>query len=380
MSLDPVEREALIALVDAARKALDAGQPALAEDTLAKVRARFGESPDQLDLMAEICDQRGEAGQALTHYQRAWTLEPSAWRGLEIAQRLPADRQLDFLREVLTRFGDEERVVIALVRRELAEGGFDAGDTASSVLVDLVTGGPARLMDAMAKVLHGQDLESDAMMAFQPLVSAEITRRVRDERRASGEALPREETAEDESVGDMAIAATLSIPPVDTLDEDVGDASTAELRDRARRMLEREEGRRLVQTADREPWRRGVDPWLAWLVAAPGVVLALGYAFLGFRDTLLASHSLPLVAWVTIPTVLSFVGIAAAARVRRVDVQVRSVLLAPVASCLVSVALLGMGGVIVGEPESELAGALIAFVFAGLSWGAAGAIGLRLAE
>ena len=232
----------------------------------------------------------------------------------------------------------------------------------------------------MAKVLHGQDLESDAMMAFQPLVSAEITRRVRDERRASGEALPREETAEDESVGDMAIAATLSIPPVDTLDEDVGDASTAELRDRARRMLEREEGRRLVQTADREPWRRGVDPWLAWLVAAPGVVLALGYAFLGFRDTLLASHSLPLVAWVTIPTVLSFVGIAAAARVRRVDVQVRSVLLAPVASCLVSVALLGMGGVIVGEPESELAGALIAFVFAGLSWGAAGAIGLRLAE
>lgn len=374
MSLDPAEREALLALVDAARKALDAGQPDLAEDTLAKVRARFGEAPELLDLLAEICELRGEDQQALTHFQRAWTLEPSAWRGLAIAERLPWERQLGFLGEVLSRFGDEERVVIALVRRELGEGGFDAGDTASSVLVDLVTGGSAELMDAMAKVLQGQDLESEAMMAFQPLVSADITRRVREERRAAGE-----ELREDETADEMNIAATLSIPPIDAFDEEVGDASTEELRERARRMLD-QQGQRQVQTADRELWRRSVDPWLDWLVALPGVLLAFGFAFLGFRDTLLASNSLPLVAWVTIPTVLSFIGIAAAARVRRVEIQVRSVLLAPIASCLVAAAFLGLGGILVGDLDAGLVGHLGTFGLAGLSWGAAGAVGLRLSE
>jgi hypothetical protein len=376
MSLAPAEQEARRALVDAARKALDAEQSDLAEDTLHKVRARFGESAQLHDVWTDLCDQKGERVQALDHSKRAWSLEPTPWRGLNVADRLPDSEALSFLRIVLSEFADEDRVVIAVVHAELAVGGFEAGDTASSVLVDLISGGSADLMEAMAKVLEGQDLDSDAMMAFQPLVSAEITRRVREERLADGEQV---REVDDPTNDEMVISATMSIPPTDFEDEPVMDDSTAALRQRAIAMADRQRIRS-VQSADLEPWRRTVEPWLPLVAAAPGLLLAIGFAFLGFRDTLVVSNSLPLVAWVTIPTVLSFLGTAASARVRGAEVRISTVLIGPVISCVMCAGLLGLGGIALEQVSNELVGRMGIFLLAAVGWGGSGLVGLKLAD
>lgn len=377
MSLAPAEEEARRALVAAAQKALDAEQTDLAEDTLRKVRARFGESAQLHDVWTDLCDLQGEPARALDHSKRAWSLEPTPWRGLNVAGRLADSEALSFLRIVLSEFADEDRVVIAVVHAELALGGFEAGDTASSVLVDLISGGSADLMEAMAKVLEGQDLDSDAMMAFQPLVSAEITRRVREERVADGEQV---REVDDPTHEEMVIAATMSIPPTEfEQDEDVMDDSTAALRQRAIALGERQRSRS-VQSADLEPWRRTVEPWLPLMVAGPGLVLAIGFAFLGFRDTLLVSNTLPLVAWVTIPTVLAFLGIGASARVRGAEVRISTVLIGPVISCVVCAVLLGFGGVALQQVSHELVGRLGIFLLAAIGWGGSGLLGLKLAN
>ncbi len=353
----------MLALVEAARESLSAGHHQECDETLTRARTRFGEAADLHDVWGELREQQDDIAGGLKHRQRAWDLQPTKGRGLAVARRLPQEDLLPFLRDVLTLFDDDE-VIIALTRAELATGGFEAGDNASSFLVERIGGDSEALSDGLAKAIEGQDPEDSAMMAFVPLVSAAIESRVRLERRTAGE-----EVEDDETATEMLIAATLSIPQSSTEDPD----SEHDLPPAG----STEEGTAEVGINAATAW---TSPWLDGLIALPGILLAIPFAFF-LNDVAFAQY-----AAMGLTVVFSLVGVGASSWGRSTghlpsegdfDPKVTMVM-APLMSFLIGVALLGVSSLVLDWADPSLLERIGLILAAGLAWGGSSILGLRL--
>ncbi len=424
MTTDPKSVEEALArflhILNSAQACIRVGELDAAEEQLLRARALEPARADLYDVWAELEDHRARPEEACRRRRTAWELEPTPVRGLALADDLPADQTLEFLGHIVATFPESTPAVVALTRAELSRGGFEAGDAASGVLVRRCPGGSQELMAAMVQVIAGLDIDQEAMDIFQPLVSAEITRRHSVESGAldtSSEALP---VIQPEDEGDPfadlevhrapveppplappppihvpeptveappPVAPPTIAPAAPTLARRSGEDTRDRMSSSARVIHalpplppedEKEAARAKAKAKAPAAWRIRLWPYAPLLALVPALALAFWVGFGDGYDWMIREDHDKLLLYATFPTVCFLVGIGIGAVFER-QVEFKALIGGAVGSMVVSSVAFLLLHIIVGAMQpSILVESLMIFGTCVSVWGGLGAVGVKV--
>lgn len=379
-----------------ALKCIEIGELEAAEEQLMRARALEPARPELYDVWSRLERARGRFEEAARRLRTAWDLEPTAERGLKLSEELSPDARLERLRDLWRDFPSDPGVVVALTRAELAQGGFDAGDRASRVLVDC-PGGSAALMDALASAIEGLGGDTESMDVFTPLVSAEITRRTALE--ATGE-LPGledlEETVDQESLETASPAAP---PPVENPPSELGEATIDQpapshfgsdgreieeerWKSQRRERLEKMKRAQKSRAKAEEPWKRTtwktqLSTYAPLVALVPALLAAAWVAFLGGHEMLIRRELDGLLMYATMPTLAALSGAGVGSLLDR-QAGMSALVVAPVLGIAASsVAIVAYERAVEDALISASADPVVLFAACAVTWGFAALAGLR---
>ena len=379
-------------ILESARKCIQVDELEAAEEQLQRARSLEPAEAPLYDVWADLELARGRFDEAARRMTQAWELEPTPQRGLRLARERSATVRLLFLRELNHQFPASVEVVVSLAREELAPGGFEAGDAASKALVNLCPGGSVELMAAMGQTLEGLAIDPEALAVFQPLVSAEITRRSALEQSEPEQREDLEATLDLEAAPPPAQAATpppapqAARPPTPPRPVEAEKAppkpvapstATEERLRKAREYRERMES----ELRGGEPTERELafERWGPFLCFPLPVILAVWTAFLGGHDWMLVTEMDILLLHITIPSASALTGIVIA-RLAGKTAGLLTFITTPVVSMMLAVVTLVLYHWLGPALELGLAQdqALLALT-TGTGWAAGAFVGFKVA-